>query len=114
MPARTTVAGTGERALADLTDRLARGLGEVAGQHLDDAASTMPMTTAPSAIQPRVAVELADGLVGGRRRARRTCSGRYCEGRDGDQHGRDDGRDEEAAVDGAHAAAVARCAGAVA
>ena len=73
------------------------------------AASTMPMSDGDDGEQARVArlgvhqSEVADGS------AAEVVSllGQVDERRDRDEHGRDGGGDEEAAVDGRHAAAVA-------
>ena len=66
MPDRMTVAAPVSEVLpTSLTGRV--GAGEVAGERQDDAASTMPMSTATDGDQPRVA-----GERGSRRRSRRS------------------------------------------
>ena len=106
MPARMTVAGPVSELLPISRTGLRDGLGEVAGQHLDDAGQDDADDDRADGEQPRVAVDPAHRLVGGDVEAGEGVR-EVLEGGDRDQDGGDDGRDEEAAVDGAHAGAVA-------
>jgi hypothetical protein len=102
-----TVAGPGERALRDVVDGAAVRLGEVGGQLLDDGREHDADEDGADDEHARVdrvarlrCGDAADGLDLG------PGGGHVGVHRDDDEHGADDRRDEEAAVDGRHARAV--------
>ena len=97
--------GAGERALADLHDGLAGRLGEVAGEDLDRGRQHDADDHGADREHPRVAVQRlhAEVAVVELRERRRQVGERG----DRDEHGGHDRGQEEAPVDGVHAAAVA-------
>lgn len=102
--------GSGQGGLADVADGTAVGLGEVAGQLLDQGREDDADGDGDDGQDPRVTgvvrdrgVLDADELLVGARQVRVD--------RDGDEHQGDHGGDEESAVDGGHPAAVAAARG---
>ena len=102
MPESTVVAGPVRADCDDVADRLARGLGEVAGEQLDRAGEHEPDEHRDEGDDLRIALRVEDRAAGELAELARQVG----EADDRRADDRDPGADEEAAVDRRQAAAV--------